>query len=249
VALDDLTFEEIQRRSRRQLSTLEPKSPSSQLAKSPRGSEALESQYCESGISGPESPNHHGSESTHSISKEEMEEEGEGSRRGEEGEEVLEEVVDEVDKLPSFYAEGEGGDTKPEATEFSPQGEGECSNKENSPMPENEELPEFTEELFNEWKSRLQLDVVLRLCHHLGAKVEEFCHDDDRNPAEIVNYMKQGTMVGLLPVPHPIIMRTYEPNRYTALWFTSYLWGVIFTRTQNFPLYDLSKIRLIEIHE
>eukprot|EP00397_Hematodinium_sp_SG-2012_P007793 GEMP01007843.1.p1 GENE.GEMP01007843.1~~GEMP01007843.1.p1 ORF type:complete len:798 (-),score=139.11 GEMP01007843.1:1162-3555(-) len=110
---------------------------------------------------------------------------------------------------------------------------------------------ELNVEWFNEWKSRLPIDTVLRLCEHLGPKVEQFCKDKDglADQADIVEFLKQETMVGLLPVPHPIVIRTYEPNRYTALWFTSYLWGVIFTRSQALPLYDMKKIRLIVINQ
>jgi hypothetical protein len=39
--------------------------------------------------------------------------------------------------------------------------------------------------------------------------------------------------VGLLPVPHPIVIRKYQANQYTSLWFTAFLWGVIFLRNQR----------------
>ncbi|CAJ1425986.1 unnamed protein product [Effrenium voratum] len=52
--------------------------------------------------------------------------------------------------------------------------------------------------------------------------------------------------VGILPVPHPIVIRTYQASTYTSMWFTSYMWGVIFTRSQRMPLYDWKKIRLAE---
>ena len=44
----------------------------------------------------------------------------------------------------------------------------------------------------------------------------------------VYNFLSSQTLVGLLPVPHPIIIRTYLPNAYTNLWFTWYIWGVIF---------------------
>ena len=34
--------------------------------------------------------------------------------------------------------------------------------------------------------------------------------------------------VGLLPAPHPILCRKYQPNAHTGLWFTTFLWGVIY---------------------
>lgn len=65
----------------------------------------------------------------------------------------------------------------------------------------------------------------------------------------VLELLKDTTMVGILPVPHPIVIRTYQQNAYTQLWFTSYLWGVIFTRSQALPLYDWKKIQLILINQ
>ena len=53
--------------------------------------------------------------------------------------------------------------------------------------------------------------------------------------------------VGLLPVPHPIIIRKYQPNRYTCLWFTAFQWGVIFMHNQVVPLFDGKKVKLFMV--
>jgi hypothetical protein len=53
--------------------------------------------------------------------------------------------------------------------------------------------------------------------------------------------------VGLLPVPHPIIIRKYQPNRYTCLWFTAFQWGVIFMHNQTVPLFDGKKVKLFMV--
>lgn len=36
--------------------------------------------------------------------------------------------------------------------------------------------------------------------------------------------------MGLLPVPHPILIRKYQANSGTAMWFRTYMWGVIYLR-------------------
>jgi hypothetical protein len=54
-------------------------------------------------------------------------------------------------------------------------------------------------------------------------------------------------MVGLLPVPHPIVIRKYQPNQYTALWFTAYLWGVIYVNHQSLPIFDGKAIQLFRV--
>ena len=55
--------------------------------------------------------------------------------------------------------------------------------------------------------------------------------------------------VGVLPVPHAIVVRKYQANKYTGLWFTTYLWGVIYMRNQEMPLWDGSHIKIFSVHE
>lgn len=60
-------------------------------------------------------------------------------------------------------------------------------------------------------------------------------------------FLRTTTMVGLLPVPHPIVIRKYQINQFTHLWFTTFTWGVIFLRNQVLPLFDGSAIILFTI--
>ena len=53
---------------------------------------------------------------------------------------------------------------------------------------------------------------------------------DVKSELEILAYLKNGTLVGLLPVPHPIIIRKYQASEATELWFHTYIWGVIYVR-------------------
>lgn len=48
--------------------------------------------------------------------------------------------------------------------------------------------------------------------------------------SEILRFLQHGTLVGLLPVPHPILIRKYQANAGTAMWFRTYMWGVIYLR-------------------
>lgn len=65
-------------------------------------------------------------------------------------------------------------------------------------------------------------------------QVEELVRRSDGNldDATILNFLSNTTMVGLLPVPHPIVIRKYTPNLFTGLWFTAFLWGVMFLENQ-----------------
>jgi hypothetical protein len=54
--------------------------------------------------------------------------------------------------------------------------------------------------------------------------------------------------VGILPVPHPIVIRKYQPNRFTSLWFTAFLWGVVLLHNQAAPrLFDARGVRLFMV--
>lgn len=106
-----------------------------------------------------------------------------------------------------------------------------------------------TEEWLTELKESLPLETVTRLLQHLVPVVDEIVARKqgvvDEN--EILEVLKDITMVGLLPVPHAIVIRKYQPNQYTALWFTAFMWGVIFLRNQNLPLFDGQCIELFQV--
>jgi len=107
-----------------------------------------------------------------------------------------------------------------------------------------------TEKWLLDLKNKMPLQALLCLIDYLAPQVEGMCKRNDvTDQDEVLKYLKQTTMVGILPVPHPIVIRTYQASSYTAMWFTSYTWGVIFTRSQRMPLYDWKKIRLVVINQ
>lgn len=99
-------------------------------------------------------------------------------------------------------------------------------------------------------KGKMPFQAIFCMCEFLSQRVEELCKRDDVIDQDaVLKFLKQTTMVGILPVPHPIVIRTYQASEYTSMWFTSYMWGVIFTRSQRMPLYDWRKIRLVVINQ
>mmetsp|Transcript_24944 Transcript_24944/g.36879 ORF Transcript_24944/g.36879 Transcript_24944/m.36879 type:complete len:782 (-) Transcript_24944:138-2483(-) len=106
-----------------------------------------------------------------------------------------------------------------------------------------------TEEWLSEMKASLPLETVTRLLQHLVPVVDDIVARKqgvvDEN--EILEVLKDVTMVGLLPVPHAIVIRKYQPNQYTALWFTAFMWGVIFLRNQALPMFDGQAIELFQV--
>lgn len=94
-------------------------------------------------------------------------------------------------------------------------------------------------------KSELPLNTIIRLLKSLIPQIDEMTSKTmsvDEN--HVIEFIKSTTMVGLLPVPHPIVIRKYQPNKYTCLWFTAYLWGVVFMHNQSLPLFDGRNVKL-----
>ena len=98
------------------------------------------------------------------------------------------------------------------------------------------------------WSDGLPLQPCMRLMQHLLPQLEQFCTTGNVNDEVIVvDFLKTTTMVGLLPVPHPILIRKYQQNEFTSLWFTTYIWGVLYLRNQTPPTFDANHIRLFTI--
>ena len=88
-----------------------------------------------------------------------------------------------------------------------------------------------TPEWIQSWKSKLPLQTITRLLQVLVPQVEKICTDRGlTDESEIIKFLQHGTLVGLLPVPHPILIRKYQPNSGTVIWFRTYMWGVIYLR-------------------
>jgi hypothetical protein len=106
-----------------------------------------------------------------------------------------------------------------------------------------------TQEWLEELKDSLPMETVSRLLQHLVPVVDEIVARKQGvvDEQEILIVLNEITMVGLLPVPHAIVIRKYQPNQYTALWFTAFLWGVIFLRNQQLPLFDGHCIELFQV--
>mmetsp|Transcript_16603 Transcript_16603/g.18783 ORF Transcript_16603/g.18783 Transcript_16603/m.18783 type:complete len:243 (+) Transcript_16603:3-731(+) len=137
--------------------------------------------------------------------------------------------------------------------------ENESNNSSNENKTDSEEAKATTtnysfvpsEEWFNKWKTDLHISTVMRLLDYLLPQIEGFCKRQNQasvGEKAIMQFLKNTTLVGLLPVPHAIVIRKYEPNQYTTLWFTTYIWGVFFLRNKKYPLWESDKIRLFSIN-
>ncbi|XP_041937953.1 protein HID1b [Alosa sapidissima] len=98
------------------------------------------------------------------------------------------------------------------------------------------------------WKSKLPLQTIMRLLQVLVPQVEKICIDKGlTDESEILKFLQHGTLVGLLPVPHPILIRKYQANVGTAMWFRTYMWGVVYLRNVDPPIWYDTDVKLFEI--
>ncbi|XP_041077271.1 protein HID1-like [Polyodon spathula] len=98
------------------------------------------------------------------------------------------------------------------------------------------------------WKCKLPLQTIMRLLQVLVPQVEKICIDKGlTDESEILKFLQHGTLVGLLPVPHPILIRKYQANSGTAVWFRTYMWGVIYLRNVDPPIWYDTDVKLFEI--
>ncbi|RWS25953.1 protein HID1-like isoform X1 [Leptotrombidium deliense] len=107
-----------------------------------------------------------------------------------------------------------------------------------------------TSEWVMSWKQKLPLQAIMRMLQVLVPQVEKMCIDKgitDEN--EILKFLQHGTLVGLLPVPHPILIRKYQTNAGTTLWFRTYMWGIIYLRNIDPPVWYDTNVKLFEIQK
>ncbi|CAH8613634.1 unnamed protein product [Schistosoma bovis] len=107
---------------------------------------------------------------------------------------------------------------------------------------------EPTSEWVHSWKLKMPFQTIMRLLQVLVPQVEKICIDKGlTDETEIVRFLQNGTLVGLLPVPHPILIRKYQSNTGTTIWFRNYLWGIIYLRNVTPPIWYETNVRLFEI--
>jgi len=110
-------------------------------------------------------------------------------------------------------------------------------------------LPGFvpTEEWLLSWRNQLPISTIIRLLAAVVPQLPSLVSGSSADEAAILQYLKETTLVGLLPVPHPILIRRYQNNAATNMWFTTFMWGVIYLRNSSPPTYYGTHVRLFVI--
>merc|ERR1711907_129894 len=64
-----------------------------------------------------------------------------------------------------------------------------------------------TNEWLDSWKRYLPLDNILRIITTLSPQIQSLCTGNTTDEVNILEFLQRSTLVGLLPVPHPILIR------------------------------------------
>ncbi|KNC81073.1 hypothetical protein SARC_06596, partial [Sphaeroforma arctica JP610] len=97
------------------------------------------------------------------------------------------------------------------------------------------------------WKSSLPLATILALIGNLGPKVDDFCIKNEPSEEEIVEYLRAGTIVGLLPPAREIRLHKYQPQRYDGPWLAAYIWGVIYLSCRTPEFWIGTNVQFFEV--
>ncbi|KAH9268293.1 hypothetical protein BASA83_009454 [Batrachochytrium salamandrivorans] len=100
-----------------------------------------------------------------------------------------------------------------------------------------------TEEWFHSWRSQLPLLVLLTLSDYLRPRIEQFCIDNGLNDdRKVVEFLSRETVVGVLPQPHLIMMRSFTYSDPMHIWFTSYFWGTVYLKATESVSAETAKL-------
>ena len=99
----------------------------------------------------------------------------------------------------------------------------------------------------NSWKSRLPLETIYRLYDHTLPRLATLAAPHPLTDDTVLDWLEGQTLVGILPLPHAIVVRRYIRNEWTNSWFSVYLWGLVFLKQQRPKLFDGKKVRLFAI--
>nr|CAD7439642.1 unnamed protein product [Timema bartmani] len=104
-----------------------------------------------------------------------------------------------------------------------------------------------TSDWVHSWKSKLPLQTIYEAIAIPPAYKDVLKSKGLTDESEILKFLQHGTLVGLLPVPHPILIRKYQANCGTTTWFRTYMWGVIYLRNVDPPIWYDTDVKLFEI--
>lgn len=106
-----------------------------------------------------------------------------------------------------------------------------------------------THEWVQSWRPKLPLYTITTLIDTLTPDVEKICSQEYATEEDVIVYLKNTTLVGLLPVPHTIIIRTFQGNSKIDTFIITFIWGCIYVKmSTRVPWVDAKAIKLFRIN-
>jgi len=102
-----------------------------------------------------------------------------------------------------------------------------------------------TKQWIKTWVSQLPIDPLLLLLRHLSTTLDVISES-----AKVSNEfkLKESTIVGILPVPHQIVIRKNEATGLAYFgWMSSYIWGLILLKSINPFMFNIERIKLFSL--
>ncbi|KAI7863832.1 high-temperature-induced dauer-formation protein-domain-containing protein [Spinellus fusiger] len=108
-----------------------------------------------------------------------------------------------------------------------------------------------TEEWFYRWYSQLSLQTTLLLLEHLVPQVEAKCATEAlTTDAQVLEFLRQITLVGILPHPQPIFIRKFQWGEALFIWFRSMLWGQAYVSSiAEYGAWNGTQVKLFQIKQ
>jgi len=102
--------------------------------------------------------------------------------------------------------------------------------------------------LDGEFRNAVSLQTISQLLENLLPQVAAL-GPAAQNEANVLAMIQQGTMVGLLRVPHAITMRRYEPTSQFTKWVSVLVWGSVYATSNRStpPIFEGIKIELFPV--
>eukprot|EP01107_Rhizomastix_libera_P009604 TRINITY_DN25705_c0_g1_i1.p1 TRINITY_DN25705_c0_g1~~TRINITY_DN25705_c0_g1_i1.p1 ORF type:complete len:730 (-),score=242.37 TRINITY_DN25705_c0_g1_i1:56-2224(-) len=103
-----------------------------------------------------------------------------------------------------------------------------------------------SQEWFDGWKSYIPLGLIVRIIETISPQLEKIVHGDAGDEVLIQEWLSKTTLVGILPVPHPIVTRKQQFSLVTLQWLVSYTWGLVFL--SNLNVFESTDIKLFIVN-
>eukprot|EP01064_Diplonema_japonicum_P027270 TRINITY_DN3919_c0_g1_i1.p1 TRINITY_DN3919_c0_g1~~TRINITY_DN3919_c0_g1_i1.p1 ORF type:complete len:812 (+),score=195.32 TRINITY_DN3919_c0_g1_i1:50-2485(+) len=99
-----------------------------------------------------------------------------------------------------------------------------------------------------EWRTQVPISTVMRMLSVLFPEVQRFCEERSAAEPEMLGFLQKTTLVGLLPQPHSILIRSYFATPHIYSYITVWAWGLLYNKHQLPQMFIAQSIKLFPIY-